>query len=201
MAGLIFTRLWADGWWDKGIGDRAAVYLWAACFKARMFLVNPMLIPKADIQMLIWEFTCKFGLSTLLQTQHYPKSHSSVSCKKEVKTPTKYLFTQTASLSVAYFLSLVARPWKKKKEESRREEGHSLLLDFWSVFIGLGSVVLRVQASSCFSSFVLSKVCPMHCCFVWRGRRHITFCLLSQAGGWGDCGVGCTTEGAQKANL
>lgn len=122
MAGLIFTRLWADGWWDKGIGDRAAVYLWAACFKARMFLVNPMLIPKADIQMLIWEFTCKFGLSTLLQTQHYPKSHSSVSCKKEVKTQTKYIFTQTASLSVAYFFSLVARPWKEKKKRAEEKK-------------------------------------------------------------------------------
>lgn len=139
MAGLIFTRLWADGWWDKGIGDRAAVYLWAACFKARMFLVNPMLIPKADIQMLIWEFTCKFGLSTFLQTQHYPKSHSSVSCKKEVKTPTKYIFTQTASLSVAYFFSLVARPWKEKKKRAEEKKATLCCSTFEASLSGLAA--------------------------------------------------------------
>lgn len=108
-------------------------------------------------------------------------------------------YSVSLSFSFLFFFSPIAWPWEEK-EESRREEGHCLLLDFWSVFIGLGSVVLRVQASSCFSSFVLSKVCPMHWGFVWGGRRHITFCLLSQAGGWGDWG-GVYNRGGTKSKL
>lgn len=44
----------------------------------------------------------------------------------------------------------------------------------------------------------------MHWGFVWGGRRHITFCLLSRAGGWGGLGGvggGCTTEGGTKSKL
>lgn len=104
--------------------------------------------------------------------------------KKRIKQKISFYWVKVVLVSIPPPPLFFTRPWEAK-EETRREEGHCLLLDFWSVFIGLGSVVLRVQASPCFSSFVLSKVCPMHWGFVWWGRRHITFCLLSQAGGWG----------------
>lgn len=54
----------------------------------------------------------------------------------------------------------------------------------------------------------------MHWGFVWGGRRHITFCLLSRVGGWGiedwgynrsdggeERGGVVVVGGGQKANL
>lgn len=43
-------QLWADGWRDKGIGDGATEFIYGPPASK---LVNPGLIPKADIQMLI----------------------------------------------------------------------------------------------------------------------------------------------------
>lgn len=129
------------------------------------------------------------------------RSHAGKNTKDE------NIFWLGRVLFMFFFLSLsrCARPWEEKVK-SRREEGYCSPLDFWSVFIGLGSVVLRVQASSRFSSFVLSKVCPMHWGFVWGGRRHIAFCLLSRVGGWGieDWGYNRSNGsggGGPKANL
>lgn len=124
-----------------------------------------------------------------------PKSTLRRVGKKTQKT--KICFS---AVSLSFFPLCNWGPGKKKK---RAEEKKTTVCcsTFEGVFIGLGSVVLRVQASSCFSSFVLSKVCPMHWGFVCGGRRHITFCLLSQAGGWGIRGWGGHNRGGTKSKL
>lgn len=71
-------------------------------------MVNPILAPKADIQMLIYVFTRTFTQSTSQETQHYPESHLYVSTQK-----TKISFYLVCFFSTSRFL--LQGPGKKKR--------------------------------------------------------------------------------------